>query len=567
MTPDSASIGQAPVGANYKWIALSNTTLSTLLGFLNATSVILALPVIFRGLEIDPLAPDSSSYLLWLLMGYMLVTAVLVVNLGRLGDMFGRTRMYNLGFAIFTTGSLLCAITWGTGSAGALELILFRVVQAVGGAFLFANSAAILTDAFPENQRGMALGLNQVAGIAGTFLGIIVGGLLSQVGWRWVFLFNVPIGAAGTVWAYRTLREIGTRRSEPIDWLGNLTLAVGLTLMLIGIMYGINPSGSSLMSWTTPFVLSMLTSGIALLIAFVFIERILPAPMFRLSLFRIRAFATGNVAAFLSSIARGGLMLMLTIWLQGIWLPLHGYDFEVTPLWAGIYMIPSSIGFLMSGPLSGRLSDKFGARYFATGGMVLAALTFGLMLALPVDFAYPLFALVLFFNGLSMGMFAAPNIAAIMNSVPPQHRGASSGMLATLNNMGIPLSMGIFFSLMIIGMNTSVPAAMYSGLTQLGIPAQVANQLASAPPVGYLFAAFLGYNPLGTLIPSSVLQALPPGQAATITSRAFFPKLIDGAFHRGLAQVFIFSIVMCVIAAGVSWSRGGKYIYHEEVKS
>ncbi len=567
MIPNSTSIGRPPVGANYKWIALSNTTLSALLSFLNSTSVILALPVIFRGIKIDPLAPDSASYLLWLLMGYMLVTAVLVVNLGRLGDMFGRTRMYNLGFAIFTVGSLLCAITWGTGSAGALELILFRVVQAVGGACLFANSAAILTDAFPENQRGLALGLNQVAGIAGTFLGIIVGGVLSQVGWRWVFLFNVPIGAAGTIWAYRTLREMSPRKSETIDWAGNLTLAVGLTLTLIGIIYGINPSSASLMSWTTPFVLSMLISGVALLIVFAFIERIVPAPMFRLNLFRIRAFATGNLAAFLSSIARGGFMLMLTIWLQGIWLPLHGYDFEVTPLWAGIYMIPASVGFLMSGPISGRLSDRFGARYFATGGMVLAALTFGLMLALPVDFTYPVFAAVLFFNGLAMGMFAAPNIAAIMNSVPPRHRGASSGMLATLNNMGIPLSMGIFFSLMIIGMNASVPTTMYNGLTQLGVPAQIAQQLASAPPVSYLFAAFLGYNPLGTLIPPSVLQALPPAQAATITSRAFFPKLIDVAFHHGIAQVFIFSVAMCVIAAGVSWVRGGKYIYHEEANS
>ena len=563
MTSNSANTSQPPIGANYKWIALSNTTLSSLLGFLNATSVILALPVIFRGIKINPLAPDSSNYLLWLLMGYMLVTAVLVVTLGRLGDMFGRTRMYNLGFAIFTVGSLLCAITWGSGSAGAIELILFRVIQATGGAFLFANSAAILTDAFPENQRGMALGLNQVAGIAGTFLGIIVGGLLAEVGWRWVFLFNVPIGAAGTIWAYRTLREIGIRKSEPIDWLGNLTFAASLTLILTGMIYGTNPSSHSLMSWGTPLVLGMIIGGIALLIVFVFIERKVPAPMFRLNLFRIRAFAAGNVAAFHASIARGGLMLMLTIWLQGIWLPLHGYDFEITPLWAGIYMIPSSIGFLMSGPLSGRLSDRFGARYFATSGMVLAALTFGLMLALPVNFAYPLFAVVIFFNGLAMGMFAAPNIAAVMNSVPPRHRGASSGMLSTLNNMGMPLSMGIFFSLMILGMNATVPAAMYSGLTQHGIPAQIAQQLSSAPPVGYLFAAFLGYNPLATLIPSSVLQTLPAGQAATITSRAFFPQLIAGAFHHGIAEVFIFSMLMCVIAAGVSWLRGGKYVYRE----
>jgi MFS family permease len=287
-------------------------------------------------------------------------------------------------------------------------------------------------------------------------------------------------------------------------------------------------------------------------------------PMFQLGLFRVRAFITGISAAFLTSVARGGLMFMLTIWLQGIWLPLHGYDFEVTPLWAGIYMVPSSLGFLIAGPLAGRLSDQFGARYFATIGLLLAGITFVLLLALPVDFRYPLFAAVIFLNGLAMGMFIAPNTAAIMNSVPPQHRGASSGMLATLNNVGIPLSMGIFFSLLIEGMNASVPAAMYSGLTQHGIPGEVAQQLSSQPPVGYLFAAFMGYNPLGTLIPSSVFEALPQGQAAIITSRSFFPQLIDSAFHHGLIQVMLFSMVMCLMAAAASWLRGGQYVYREK---
>jgi EmrB/QacA subfamily drug resistance transporter len=552
-------------GVDYKWIALSNTTLSVLLASINITSVILALPVIFRGIDINPLAPDSFTYLLWLLLGYMLVSAVLVVTMGRLGDIFGRTRMYNLGFAIFTIGSLLCALTWLTGPAGATELIFFRIVQGVGGAFLFANSTAILTDAFPEDQRGMALGLNQVAFIAGSFLGILVGGILAEVGWRWVFLVNVPIGVIGTIWSYRTLRDIGVRKPERIDWLGNVTFAVGLVMLLVGIVYGINPSGNSIMSWTTPFVIGMLASGAVILVIFALIERRVAAPMFQLSLFRIRAFFTGNLAAFLTSVARGGLMFMLTIWLQGIWLPLHGYDFEVTPLWAGIYMIPYSLGFLVAGPLSGKLSDRFGARYFTTIGLILAGVTFALILTLPVDFAYPLFALIIFFNGLAMGMFIAPNTAAIMNSVPPQHRGASSGMLATLNNVGIPLSMGIFFSLLIVGMNAFVPSAMYSGLTQHGIPGQLAQQLSGLPPVSYLFAAFLAYNPLGSLIPSSVLNSLPPDQVATITSRAFFPQLIADAFHHGLIQVMLFSMVMCLIAAVASWMRGGKYVYREKI--
>jgi EmrB/QacA subfamily drug resistance transporter len=551
----------------YKWIALSNTTLSMMLAFINMTTVLLALPVIFRGIGINPLAPGSSDYLLWLLMGYMLVTAVFVVSFGRLGDIFGRTRMYILGFAIFTVGSLLCALTWSTGPAGAIELILFRVVQGIGGAFLFANGTAILTDAFPENQRGMAMGLNQVAGIAGSFLGILVGGLLSQVGWRWVFLFNVPIGLAATIWAARTLREVGTRNKEPIDYLGNLTFAAGLTMILVGAIYGINPSAHSSMSWMTPFVLSMFGGGVVFLVAFFIIERRVKVPMFRLDLFRIRAFAMGNLAGFMSSLARGGFMLMLTIWLQGIWLPLHGYDFAVTPLWAGICMIPSSIGILLLGPLSGRLSDRYGARYFATGAMILTAVGFALLLALPVNFKYPLFAAVIFLDGVSMGMFMAPNTSAIMNSLPPQHRGAGSGMRATLMNVGSPLSMAIVFTLMVVGLNASMPAALFNGLVQNGISAQIAQQVASAPPVGYLFAAFLGYNPLGTMIPASVLQSLQPQQAAIITSRAFFPQLIDTAFHRGLVEVLVFSIIMCLIGAAASWVRGGKYVYHEDSKS
>ena len=551
-------------GIEYKWIALSNTTLSIMLAFINTTSVLLALPVIFRGIGVNPLAPGSSNYLLWLLMGYMLVTAVFVVAFGRLGDMFGRTRMYNLGFAIFTLGSLLCALTWSQGTAGAIELILFRVVQGIGGAFLFANSAAILTDAFPENQRGMALGLNQVAGIGGSFLGILVGGLLSQAGWRWVFLFNVPIGLLATIWAYRTLREAGTRQKEPIDWLGNLTFAAGLTMVLIALIYGINPSAYSLMSWTTPFVLSMLIGGIILLIAFIFIEQRVKAPMFRLELFRIRAFASSSVATLMSSLARGGFMLMLTIWLQGIWLPLQGYDFQVTPLWAGIYMIPSSIGILLLGPLSGRLSDRYGSRYFATIAMILTAVGFFLLLLLPVNFKYPLFAAIIFLDGLSMGMFMAPNTAAIMNSLPPKHRGAGSGMRATLMNVGSPISMAVIFTLMVVGLNATMPAALYNGLIANGIPAAVAHQVAGAPPVGYLFAAFLGYNPLATMIPASVLNALPAAQAANITSRAFFPSLIDTAFHHGLVEVLIFAIIMCLIGAAASWVRGGNYVYHEK---
>ena len=441
------------VGKNYKWIALSNTTLGGFMVALDGSCVMIALPAIFRGINLNPLAPDSSAYLLWILTGYTLVLAVLVTTFGRIGDMFGRVRMYNLGFVIFSVGSILLSFTWSTGPAGAIELIAFRAVQAVGGACLFANSVAILTDAFPENQRGLALGINGISFIAGSFIGIIVGGLLAEVGWRWVFRASIPVAVAGTIWAYLALREIGIHKNARIDWIGNLTFAAGLTMILVGAIYGINPSRNVPMSWTTPFVLSMFLGGVAVLLLFVIVEQRVQEPMFRLDLFRIRAFAAGNLAGFMASMARGGLMLMLTIWLQGIWLPLHGYDFQITPLWAGICMIPSSIGILLLGPLSGRLSDRYGARYFATGAMILTAVGFALLLALPVNFKYPLFAAVIFLDGISMGMFMSPNTAAIMNSLPPQHRGAGSGMRATLMNVGSPLSMAIIFSLMVVGLN------------------------------------------------------------------------------------------------------------------
>jgi len=559
------SDGRSP-GKNYKWVALSNTTLGVIMAAIDGTAVMLALPTIFNGIKINPLDPSSSTYLLWLLMGYMLVMAVLVVAMGRIGDMVGRTRMYNLGFVIFTVGSLLCAVVWSKGSAGALELIIFRLVQAVGGAALMANSAAILTDAFPVHERGLALGLNGASFIAGTFLGILVGGVLSLAGWRWVFLFNVPIGIAGTIWAYRSLREIGKRKVEPMDWLGNITFAAGLTMVLVGIVYGIEPYGSSYMGWGSPLVLSMLICGSITLVAFVFIELRVKAPMFQMNLFRIRAFAAGNGAGFLAAVARGGLMYMVTIWLQAIWLPLHGYDYKDTPLWAGIFGIPMSVGFLLGGPLSGRLSDRYGARYFATGGMLLAALTLGLMMLLPANFSYPWFAVLVFMNGISMGLFMSPNMAAVMNSLPEKHRGAGSGMRGTIQNVGTPLSMGILFTLMMAGMVASVPAAMYSGLAQNGVPDALAHQVANLAPTSYLFAALLGYNPLASIIPSSVLQGL-PDHGAAITSKTFFPQIISGPFHHGLAIVLIFSMIMCLIAAGVSWLRGGKYVYHEREES
>jgi MFS family permease len=546
----------------YKWTALSNTTLGMFMATLDASIVIISLPAIFRGIKLDPLSPGNIGFLLWILMGYLVVTAVLVVTFGRIGDIFGRVRMYNLGFAVFTVGSILLSITWSIGATGAAELIAFRVIQGIGGALLMANATAILTDAFPVEQRGMAMGINMIAAIVGSFIGLVVGGILADIHWRLVFWVNVPFGVFGTIWAYRKLRELGQRTAAHIDWWGNLTFAVGLVAVLVGITYGIQPYGTHTMGWTSPMVLWMLIGGVGLLIVFVWVELHVEQPMFDLGLFRIRAFTAGNLAGLLSAIGRGGLQFMLVIWLQGIWLPLHGYSFVSTPLWAGIYMLPITAGFLAAGPLSGYLSDRYGARPFATGGMLLAALTFGLLMLLPANFSYPAFGAMLFLNGIGFGLFAAPNTTGIMNSVPARQRGSASGMRATFQNSGMLLSIGVFFSLMIAGLASSLPSLMHARLVAQGVPDALATKVAGAPPVGSLFAAFLGYNPMKTLL-GPALATLPAANAHTLTSTTFFPHLISGPFIDGLRIAFSASVVMCLIAAAASWLRGGKYVHDE----
>ena len=412
--------------ARYKWIALSNITLGTLMVFINQSIVLIALPAIFRGIHLNPLTPANTGYMLWMLMGFMVVLAVLVVTLGRVGDMFGRVKMYNLGFAVFTVFSILLSVTWLTGPAGAIWLIAMRIGQGVGGAMLFANSSAIITDAFPADQRGLGLGINNVAAIAGSFIGLVLGGLLAPIQWHMVFLVSVPFGIMGTIWAYLKLEDRGVRTPAHIDWWGNVTFAAGLILILVGITYGLLPYGHHTMGWTSPWVLAEIFTGLALLLAFCVIETRVANPMFRLTLFRIRAFSAGNVASFLASLSRGGLMFMLIIWLQGIWLPLHGYSFSRTPLWAGIYMVPLTVGFLVAGPLSGHLADRFGARPFATGGLLLVAVTFFLLQMLPVNFSYLIFGLLIFLNSVGMGLFIAPNQTGIMNSLPASRaRGGS----------------------------------------------------------------------------------------------------------------------------------------------
>ncbi len=550
---------------NYKWIALSNTTLGILMATINGSIVLISLPAIFTGIKLNPLEPGNVSYLLWMLTGYILVTAVLVVSFGRLGDLYGRVRIYNLGFVIFTISAIFLVFDPFIGGQGALWLIGWRVVQAVGGSMLFANSTAILTDAFPVERRGFALGINQVAAIAGTFLGLIVGGVLAEIDWRAVFLVSVPFGILGTIWSYKSLHEVGTRATGKVDWPGNIVFAIGLVALLTGITYGIQPYGGSSTGWFNPWVLSGIVGGIAFLVGFVFLELHTKDPMFNMRLFRIRAFAWGNFAGLLASVSRGGLQFMLIIWLQGIWLPLHGFSYASTPLWAGIYLLPLTIGFLVSGPVSGSLSDRFGARSFATGGLLLVAATFIALLLIPVNFPYLLFAVITFLNGVGSGLFAAPNRTAIMNSVPANQRGAASGMTGTFQNSGNSLSIGIFFSLMIAGLAATLPNALRSGLTSHGVGTAVANQVAATPPVGSLFAAFLGYNPIESILgPTGVLSSLSPANAAALTGKTFFPQLIAEPFHAGLVIVFIAAAIMSVIGAIASLTAGGKYIHEEE---
>jgi len=570
ISPDTAEAATtavvAPLHANddHRWTALFITTLGMLMATIDASIVLIALPDVFRGIHLDPLLPGNTFFLLWMILGFLIVTSVLVVSLGRLGDIYGRVRIYNLGFAVFTFFSLMLSITWLTGSAGGIWLIVMRIFQGVGAAMLMANSAAILTDAFPPDRRGFALGINQAAAISGSFIGLLLGGLLAPINWRLIFLVSVPIGLFATVWGYFSLQEVARGSRARIDWAGNVTFAIGLVLVMVGITYGIEPYGGSSMGWTNPTVLTELGVGLAFLVLFAWIELHTEEPMFRLQLFRIRAFTAGVFASFLGALGRGGLMFMLIIWLQGIWLPRHGYTFAVTPLWAGIALIPLTSGFLIGGPVSGILSDRFGSRPFATGAMLGSAVAFFLLEQLPVDFSYSVFAVLLFFTGIVMSAFGASNRTGVMNSLPAADRGAGSGMNTTFQNSAQVLSIGIFFTLIIVGLSDHLPAALVSGLTGHGVPLPTAEAISHLPPVSTLFAAFLGYNPAAHLLGPHVLAHLTPTQRATVTGEKFFPSLITNSFKDGLHTAFNFAIVMCLLGAACSWTRGGKRPPHTD---
>jgi EmrB/QacA subfamily drug resistance transporter len=550
----------------YKWTVLSNTTIGVLMATIDGTIVLISLPAIFNGIGIDPLGSGSFGYLLWILFGYSVVTATLLVTFGRISDMLGRVRLYNLGFAIFTVGSFLAYLTPNTGSEGAIELIVFRIVQGVGGAFLWSNSTAIVTDAFPPNERGQALGINMIAALAGSMLGLIMGGVLAAFNWRYIFLVSVPVGIFGTAWSYLKLKEVvAIRKNQKLDVWGNVAFAAGLTLILIGVTYGLLPYGSSDMGWGDPWVVGSLLAGAALLLVFPFIETRVKDPMFRLGLFRNKAFSAGNFAGLLAAIGRGGVQLMLIILLQGIWLPLHGYSYESTPFWSGIYITPMLVGFVIMGPLSGRLSDRRGARELASGGMVITAVTFILLSFLPYNFSFPEFAAIIFVMGIGGGMFAAPNTAAIMNASPADQRGAASGMRATIQNVGQTASLAVFFSIVLLALASSLPGALAAAMDNVGLP-QLASMFQGLPPTAALFAAFLGYNPVASTIPQSVMATIPQSTQAYITGNTFFPTAIAPAFMSSLRITFYIGAGLSLAAAVASFLRG-EFAGHQELSS
>lgn len=560
------SEGKGGHGLDYKWIALSNVIIASLMGMINGSITLISLPAIFNGIQIDPLT--SFQYLLWILMGYGLVTATLLLSFGRLSDIYGRVRLFKLGFLIFTIGSILLFLTPSTGDAGAIEIIIFRIVQAVGSALTMANSSAILTDAFPVSERGKALGINMVALMSGQFIGLLLGGILAVFNWRYVFLVSVPFGILGTIWSTFKLKELSLRAPKTkLDIWGNLIFVAGITVLLLGVTYGLMPYGSDAMGWGNPLVIASMIIGFVLLALFPVVESKVENPMFRLDLFKIKMFTYANLAGFLNSLSRGGMMFMLILLLQGIWLPLHGYSYESTPFWAGVYMLPLTIGVIIMGPISGMLSDKYGPRWIATLGMVMNTIGFLTLAALPYDFGYIEFALALFFMGLGTGMFGSPNSASIMNSVPAQERGVASGMLTTIMNTAFTASMAIFFTIVIVGITQRFPGALTSSLASIGA-VQLTPILSHIPPTGALFSAFLGYNPVETIlssVPSSVVSQIPPATLTTLTGTSWFPSTLAEAFMPSLRVSFYIGALFSALAAILSALRGERYIHELEI--
>ncbi len=547
----------------YKNTVLTNTMLGSLMASINMNIVMITLPSIFRGLNINPFASGEFIYLLWILMGYSIVLASILVTFGRISDLHGRARMYTWGFIIFTIASVLLSIVPGdSGNKGALLLIIFRMIQAVGAGFLMVNSTALLTDAFPFNERGKAMGINQISFIVGSLLGLILGGFLSGYDWHLVFIVNIPFAIAGTIWSIFKLKETAEKQKVHMDLWGNITLALSLILISLGFTYTLEPYGKSQMGWGSPFVILSFIFGVLFLILFVIIERRVKGPLFNLSLFKIRPFAYGNLSLLLSSLGRGAVMFLVIIWLQGIYLPLHGFSYTQTPFWAGIYMLPLLLGMVIFGPIGGALTDKYGARIFATSGMIITSIGLFLLTLLPYNFNVVPFELIMFLIGVGGGLFAAPNTTAIMNAVASKDRASANGMRMTINNVSATISMAIFFSITITVFSQKLPSAMISSSLAIGVPYQLAKILSAIPPSGALFGAFLGVNPM-SVIPAQLLSTLSPSTLAALESNTFFPKVIGPSFMVGLSYSIYIALALSILGAIFSALMGERYVHEE----
>ncbi|QGR18670.1 MFS transporter [Stygiolobus azoricus] len=530
-----------------EWIALSNTSIAIFIAFANYNMIIIALPQIFNSLRFNPTAPDALGYLIWLILGYMVVTSSLVVTFGRISDLKGRAKLYSLGFLIFAISSGLLSTVNGYGDSAVLEMIILRLFQGVGGGLLMVNSAAILTDYFPKNELGKALGLNQVSGLVGGVAGLIIGGVLSVINWRYIFLLDFVVGIIGTLWSFKSLRDVQKPIKQPLDIIGNILFALGITLLLISVTYGLLPYHNQQLGWGNPFVITGLIISFLTIGMFVFVERKVKNPMFDLSLFKIRDFSVANFTNFIASMARQGILLMMLVLLQGIWLPLHGVPYSQTPFWAGLYLIPNTLGFAALGPISGILSDRYGSKVLTSLGLFISALGFFLLSLLPYDFQLWQFFAISFLMGAGMGLFSSPNMADIMASVPVQKRGAASGMRASLQNTASAISVALYFSVVITGMAATLNSSIESALSSYGIHLNV-----NLPAAVAIFSALLGYDPL-----SSLASSLPTSVASHIDTPAFFITAIAPSFISGFRLMLNISAALLVLSGILSLVRKG----------
>jgi MFS family permease len=541
----------------YKWTVLANTTMGGLMAAINATIILISLPSIFRGLNVNPLAPGNFTLLLWVLLGYMVVTASLLVTFGRLSDDYGRKKFYTIGFAIFAAASIALSFTpYNSGTNGVLFIIIFRLVQGVGGGFIMVNSTALLTDAFPDNERGKALGTNQVAFLAGGFIGLVAGGLLAPFDFHLIFIVNIPFAVLGAFWSYYKLKEEKTsEKKKGLDWKGNLALSAGLILVALSFTYALSPYKTNPLGWTNPWVIASLIIGVFLMVLFVPIERKVRNPLFKLSLFRNIQFLFSSLALFLSALARGAVMFLVIIWLQGVYLPLHNFTIAQTPFWAGIYMIPLMVGFIALGPISGVLTDRFGARIFSTVGLLITAVGLFLLTTFSANFSYIPFAIVLFVIGAGNGMFAAPNTKRAMDALPWKDRGVGNGIRTTFANIGQMISMAIFFTIAITVFSYALPSIISTQLTSLNVPSTLSSQFAAIPASSFLFSAFLGINPVSTFlsqVPSSIISVIPNSSLKIMNESSFIPKLISSPFMQGLRTALYIGIIILIGAAILS---------------